>query len=162
MKNKKIYYIPYARFTKEFENRYPNYTFKKGDEYPIDSHNPPTDLNCELDPTQVAILKDGVMGVDVISIPLEHIEMFIKVVIPKFKLGDVVKRENSSPFRVFEYSIIHGKVWYRDGWGVATHCESGVHEEYLEKCSAVDSWEVEYYDLLVKEANPHLHSVCVR
>lgn len=152
-KNQNVYYVPHVRIKEDFKNIVID--LKAGSEYPI----------ADIDDTMIPYKKDeiGIMVSDKMfcqhtTVPINQVELFVKIIVPKFKLGDIVKKSGSknNTFRIYEYCLLQGKIWYRDGWSIATGCESGVHEECLEYIgnNDIDISGIHYYDKLVSEKYP--------
>ncbi len=159
-KNEPVYHVPYVRIREDIKIMHLLDKLKAGQEFPIhDEHSfvsQWTPFNAE----EIEIMVHDFMGCNITKVPLARVDMFVNRIIPKFKLGDVVLgkegKGKKSAWRVFEYTLSQGKVWYRDGWGVATNHESGMTEENLRLATKeeAESWEVKYNDDLVKEKKP--------
>ena len=100
------------------------------------------------------------------GIPKDKVELFVKLVVPKFKVGQVVKTEGgkNDSYRIWRYYLCQGRIRYRDGWSVATGCASGKSEEDLELATGddLDCWGIEYNDNLVKEKQPSVYNAVMR
>lgn len=156
--NEPIYYVPYVRIIKPL---IPLGIYKEiSGEYAIHTENSIIGI---IPTTELHIMVPGVAGINIVSVPIENVELFVKVLIPEFKLGQVVRRiharDECGTFRIFEYSIQSGRIWYTDGWGVATNCASGVSEEELREATKEEilTWPVKYNDDLVKKKKPYLY-----
>lgn len=156
--NNAAYYVPYVKLREDFKP-YLGETLKKGDEFPVHLEN----SNFNFDPEQVEIMVHGKYFCNIHKIPLEKVKMFVKVIRPKFKLGQVVKNVGSrnGGFRIYRYTIIQGKVWYMDGWCVATGYQSGCHEDDLILADE-EKADVDYYDSLMQEKQPSIYNAIMR
>jgi hypothetical protein len=151
-KNQPVYYVPYARVIVD-KIRCPGFdNITKGKEFPI-----------EVDPYSEHINEVGILIADPmfchhVHVPKDQVELFVKTIVPKYKLGHIVKKigVKHDTFRIYEYTLLQGKIWYRDGWSVATGCESGVHEDELEHPGQgeVDVSGCVYMDRLVSNSKP--------
>ena len=159
--NLSAYYVPTVVFKNDVNFLVKN--FKKGEEAFVYER---TDNLFQFDATQkILVITKGVMGNDILSLNLEDVDLKVKIVIPKFKIGDIVRisgwgdKMPGRRFRIWEYCWLGIDLWYRDGWSVATGMESGVLESNLVLDENQKSDEhVKYYDDLVKNKNPHLYS----
>lgn len=158
MKNQPVYYIPMVRMRMSFKPFCLD-ELKEGEEYPIsDNHN-------FCDEKMILIMISTNMGCNIASVPKNHVDLFVKEVVPKFKLGQIVSKKNGGqPFRIYGYSLIQGSVWYQDGWSFATECASGCYEEDLREATEIEnsSWEIEYNDDLVKKSHPSMYHLFVK
>lgn len=153
--NQPSYSVLYARLKFDHVVPFLGQTLKKGSEYPVYVEDR---LGKEASMTQLMIQSDH--SCDIVHFNNSIIEIYTKEIVPAHKLGDViVNTKTNKPSRVWAYTIIHGKVWYRDGWSVGTNCESGVHEENTRVATKEESqsWEVEYYDKIVKDKKPEIY-----
>lgn len=163
--NQHAYYLPYARFRKPYKSL--GLEIQAGEELSVHQ-----DIVTVLAHSyEVYVGKLAGLGFNVFPVHLSIVELFVKIVQPLFKVGDIVIRKDDekngiSAFRIYEYTIVHGKVWYRDGWCVATNCESGVYEEHLRLVDPHNeeavSWNIDYYDSLVKEKYPTRYNCTVK
>lgn len=149
--NEPAYYIPYVRFTQDYPSKYVGH-IAKGSEYPVNQDN--SILGLADDEISIQVLT--AYANNIINVDSGYVQLFIKVIRPIFKIGDVVFNTQSrilGAFRIYSYGIVAGRIWYRDGWSEATGCESGVHEENLRLATPkeAEGWEVEYNDSLVRD-----------
>lgn len=163
--NQCVYYLPYVRFRQKYEHRFGGFVFERNDEFPIQQEVAPINF----DDNTVHIMATGNYVINVIPVPLLYVELYVKIVKPSFAVGDVVAskmdvKNGLSAYRIYEYTIRSGRVWYRNGWSVATGCESGCFEENLRPASKEEmaSWQVDYYDNLVKDKNAQRYNCIVK
>lgn len=147
LKNQPAYYVPYARLRKDIDG------LKAGAEYPINQDN----FRFDFKKNKIKIMVHVPYACNIIEVPLCDVDLFVNVIVPKFKIGSVVaKTTTAQVYRVYEHSIVQGKVWYRDGWSEATGLESGCHEDKLRQATDLEaaSDQVKSNDNLVKEKKP--------
>lgn len=120
-KNEPAYYLPFVEY--------------KGKEYLIYQENA---MQYKL-VNEVRVSYRNRVGINVFTVPTKHCTLFVKIVVPKFKIGDKVKKkfDHAIAFHVTEYTIFAscGMVWYRDEWSKKTGLEAGALEEDLELCN---------------------------
>lgn len=158
--NNPVYYVPYVKIRFDFK-AIGCKEVKRDEEYAIYDDESSFNYN----PNEISIVVPSKDANNIIKIPITHIDIFVKQIFPKFKIGDIVRgKDSKEAFRIFQYTILHGKIWYRNGWSVATNCENGCLEDNLELSSdnSGNDWSVKYYDDLVKEQNPSLYNVIVK
>lgn len=155
MKNQPVYYVPMVRMRMNFKPFCLD-ELKEGAEYPIsDSHH-------SYDEKMISIMVSTNMGCNIANVQKNHVDLFVKEVVPKFKLGQIVaKKDGGQPFRIYGCSLLQGRMWYQDGWSLATGFASGRHEEDLKEATEKESssWEVEYNDDLVKKSHPSIYNL---
>ena len=148
-KNQSVYYIPYVRLKQDTYGAGVG-TLVEGSEYPIKLNNIAFDLK-----GKIPIMVLTKHACNIVHLKDEEVETFVKRVEPKFKLGQVVKNVKSGGhFRIWEVDIISGRIWYRNGWSIATGYENGVGEENLIAADDSEQWHVEYNDKLVEQKKP--------
>lgn len=151
LNNQPIYYIPYVRFEQDYFSKFSNGALKRGWEYPIQLEH----LNgFEPKKDEIDIMILTRYANNIVRVDINYVQTFVKILIPKFKIGDVlVNKDGTAPHRVYAYGIVHARIWYRDGWSEATGYESGRSEDDLRLATAEEaaSWEVGYYDSLVED-----------
>jgi len=156
-KNEPVYHIPYVRIREDIKVFHLSEKLLAGQEFPIHDEHSFVSSFTPFKSDEIEIMVHDIIGCNITKVPLARVDMFVNRIIPKFKLGDIVMgkegKGKKSAWRVLEYTISQGRVWYRDGWGVATNCESGMTEENLRLATKeeAESWEVKYNDDLVKE-----------
>lgn len=168
-KNAPVYYVPFARLIKDWSATVYG-SLKQGAEYCIyapDSVYTVTNFDTSTVPLQV--IDKNLYGNMITPVPLDHLQLFVKIVIPKFKRGDIICdkegiKNGLGAFRVWEYEFLQGDVWYRNGWSVGTGYEAGVREERMRVATADESksWTVAYEDDIVKEKKPLLYSNIIK
>lgn len=155
MKNEPVYYIPSVRMVVETKTVGTD-NLKIGEEYPIAKG-----LNTyNYRKSEITIVVSSTFCNTIVTIPIQNVELFVKVAHPMFKLSEIVKVKGTNKlFRIYEHCNIQGKLWYRDGWSIATGFESGSYEEDLEKITEADNDNVSYMynDKLVSEKKPHVY-----
>lgn len=150
-KNQPVYYIPYVRMREDIMS------IKAGAEYPIYGEQSVPSSIIPFKADEIEIMVSAFMGCNIIKVPLARVDMFVNRIIPKFKLGDIVTDKDNdgrmSVWRIFEYTILQGRVWYRNGWSLATNCENGMYEDKIRLATKeeIEKKGFEYYDSLVKE-----------
>lgn len=153
-KNQSAYHIPYVRLREDIMS------LKAGAEYPIHDETPPYN---PLKPDEIEIMVSDTWGCLITRVPLVRVDTFVNRITPKFKLGDIVTDKDNdgrmSVWRVFEYTIVQGRVWYRNGWSIATNCENGMYEDKIRLATKEEIGKkgFEYYDSLVKEKKPEVY-----
>jgi hypothetical protein len=155
LKNQKMYYLPCVRFIKNFQSYNSSPKFKKGQEFAIYEDT----LGVDKPDFEICLIQHTDFGNNIRCAPVDVVETFVRLVKPKFKIGDVVlKRGTELPFRIFEHQMMTGRIWYREGWSLVSGCEGGATEDKLDLC---DKSYKEYhwattYDKEVVEKFPHL------
>jgi len=152
-KNAPLYHLPYVRIREDIMS------LKAGGEYPIYEESIPSSV-LPFKADEIKIMVSTIMGCNIVTVPLARVDMFVNRITPKFKLGDIVTDKNNdgrmSVWRIFEYAILQGRVWYRNGWSIATNCENGMYEDKIRLATKeeIEAKGFEYYDSLVKEKKP--------
>jgi hypothetical protein len=155
LKNQKVYYLPCVRFIADFQSYSSSPVFKKGQEFPIFEDT----LALDKPDSEICIIQYSDFANNIWRIPVSVVETFVKLIKPKFKIGDIVlKKGTELPFRIFEHQIMTGRIWYREGWSLVSGCEGGATEDKLDLCDAQQRkiWSATYYDKDVVKKFPHL------
>ncbi len=158
--NQAVYYVPSVRLLKD-NNEHKNIGINiKAGEYPINQDNIfMTDQNPD---NTVFIMINDVLGCNILPIKLDNdVEVFTKIIKPKYQLGEIVcNLDDSGPFRIYQYTLMQGRIWYRNGWCMATGNENGRYEEAIKSYTGPsDKWDITFYDSLVKEKDPQIHRI---
>lgn len=160
--NEAAYYIPVVIALEDIKTTCG--TLEKDKEYPISMDNYfYGDIKPE---THVFVMKNTKHACNILPVKIsDKIRMSVKTIMPKFKLGDIVcGLDGKSPFRIYQYTIVHDEVWYRDGWGVGTNCESGRTESNIRLWEGDidinnEGWAIIYNDNIMKEKQPQMYNV---
>lgn len=128
--NLPVYYVPYARMIKDVKKPYVLRTLKIGEEFPIyDAEQ----YGFNIEEVLLSVRANS-FTIDVTPVILDEVELFVKLVYPKFQIGDVIidAYPNSSqkpiPMRVYEIGLYSGEIHYRDEWSMRTGCDGGMPE----------------------------------
>jgi hypothetical protein len=159
-KNQNVYYVPCVRFKEDYKWG-SMVSFKKGEEFVIDDDN----MTLHNPDNEVSIIQHSQYANNIWTVPMEVVEMFVKVVKPKYKIGDIVlKKGTMLPFRIFEYSLSCGQIWYRDGWSMVTDYAGGATENNIDLCPKdhKQMWSATHYDKDVIKKYPNLSYAIIR
>lgn len=125
--NLPVYYVPYARMIKDVKKPYNGRVLSAGSEFPI--HDSEV-YQFKKDEIELSV-RTNMLTIDVTPVKLSEVELFVKLVYPKFQIGDVIidAYPNSSqtpiPMRVHEIDLYSGEIHYRDEWSMRTGCAGG-------------------------------------
>lgn len=165
LENQPVYYLPSVKFKEDFLVRYLPKNFHKDSIYPIEIDNNLTSFDPH---KEIQIISHDEFHCNIIPISLDKVELLCQLIVPKYKLGDIVvkkdARDECGIFRIYEYTLLQGKIWCRDSWSVATDLEGGVFEENLRLATDEEKtmWPVKSGDDLVKTKKPDLYNLIVR
>src|SRR5579872_770997 len=131
-KNQPRYFVPYIRIKKSVETHLG--TLEVGKEYAVCEDHFSSQAYQALEKDKYHIYVAENYGVNLIGVPIASVELFVKVIEPKFAAGQKVKFKKSGhlPDCVASWSILHGKLWYDNEWSAQTGFANGFYEEAVE------------------------------
>jgi hypothetical protein len=150
--NKQAYHIAYARLKESVSG------LEAGSEYPIDTEARFSNNG------EVCVMVKGDWAINAILVPQKSVELFERVFIPKYKLGDILfkieSRDHLGAFRVWEYYWDRVEIAYRDGWAVGTDLAGQAYESNIRPATKEEqgSWGVKHGDNIIKERKPELYN----
>ena len=107
--------------------------FKKGEEVVIMQDDTRTPGYTSKEDVMIGRL-DAVSGFNCNYVPLDKLELKVKTIYPKFKVGDYIIHKNAGkqalPERISSYNYRMGSIWYQNEWGDKNNMASGLLEEY--------------------------------